>query len=380
MNAQDWIFEATDTLFFRESRPMESIGGSQLGSSFPPPARTLIGAIRTAMGEASGVDWPAYQKAQAGSHPLHATMGTPQDLGPLKFRGPWLSSKGRRLYPMPLSLLIQRGELGKVQSTHLLPGAAVECDLGRVRLPAKSRPLDGAKPEADDFLTEAGLLAFLQGQPLLEDHIVAANSLFVREPRLGIALDPERRCTGDGLLYQTEHLRPQLQAELGLGMTVYGLKAEALPATGICRLGAEGRTAHWMRAPAARLPEPKGSANKGLLLMLLTPALFDRGWLPDGFDAEVDEAGITRWRGRLHGVELLLHSAVVGKPRREGGWDMAQRAPRPLLSLVPAGSCYFCTAVSEAPAQALGALNGQQIGRDTAWGRGELAVGYWPQA
>jgi CRISPR-associated protein Cmr3 len=57
MSAQQWRFSALDTLFFKESRPIESVGGSQLSSVFPPPARTLIGAIRTAIGEANSVDW-----------------------------------------------------------------------------------------------------------------------------------------------------------------------------------------------------------------------------------------------------------------------------------------------------------------------------------
>ncbi|WP_308874022.1 hypothetical protein [Thiothrix subterranea] len=32
---QLWRFKALDTWFFRESRPMESVGGSELLSAFP---------------------------------------------------------------------------------------------------------------------------------------------------------------------------------------------------------------------------------------------------------------------------------------------------------------------------------------------------------
>jgi CRISPR-associated protein Cmr3 len=377
MSAQDWTFEAVDTLFFRESRPMESVGGSQLSSSFPPPARTLIGAIRTAIGQSQGVDWNAYQKAEPGQHPLHALMGTPSDLGPLRFQGPWLSSGGERLYPMPLHLLFKVGEGQALEHTALVPGPAVHCDLGRVRLPTKARALDGAKPLGDDFLTEAGLMAVLKGQPLKRSHWVRAQDLFDPEPRLGIALDAARRTTGDGLLYQTEHIRPRPAARLGLGMTVHGLPHDGLVQTGMGRLGAEGRMAHWRRTPAHVLPTPGGDAQTGLLLLLLTPALFQNGWLPDGFEPDPDENGVMRWRGRLCGVELLLHSAVVGKPRREGGWDMAKHLPRPLVSLVPEGSGYYCTCPETSPQAALAALHGSQIGQDTAWGRGQLAVGYW---
>ena len=36
-----WQFVPLDTWFFRESRPLESVGGAQLTSQFPPPVRTL---------------------------------------------------------------------------------------------------------------------------------------------------------------------------------------------------------------------------------------------------------------------------------------------------------------------------------------------------
>ncbi|MEM7018048.1 MAG: hypothetical protein AAF512_12010, partial [Pseudomonadota bacterium] len=36
-----WCFAPIDSWFFRESRPHGSIGGSELDSLFPPPARTI---------------------------------------------------------------------------------------------------------------------------------------------------------------------------------------------------------------------------------------------------------------------------------------------------------------------------------------------------
>ena len=54
-------FEPLDTWFFRQARPHGSMGNSELGSQFPPPVRTLLGALRTAIGDAwfarHGGDW-----------------------------------------------------------------------------------------------------------------------------------------------------------------------------------------------------------------------------------------------------------------------------------------------------------------------------------
>ena len=51
---------AFDTLFFRESRPFDAIGGSELASVFPPPPRTVLGAVRSAIGDALGADWKQF--------------------------------------------------------------------------------------------------------------------------------------------------------------------------------------------------------------------------------------------------------------------------------------------------------------------------------
>lgn len=370
MSMENWEFNALDTLFFRESRPMESIGGSQLQSVFPPPARTLIGAIRTAVGEALDTDWHAYREE---GHPLRARIGTPESLGPLGFTGPFLQEKGQRLYPLPLAVLFAGS-----RQTRLLPGAKpIVCDLGRVALPIKADPeLAGAAPRENAFVTAAGLQAFLEGRQIPASEIRERSDLFSTEERLGIARDNRTRVTGDGLLYQTSHIRPHHDRDLGVGIVVRGLDTNGLPQDGAIRLGAEGRLAAWRRNQTQSLPEPATPKQKqGLILALQTAALFTNGWLPDGFTvSEIN--GQTVWRGALNGIALTLVCGIVGKPVREGGWDMVNHCPRPLQNLVPAGSCYFCTIEGDL-SSALQALHGQQIGQETEFGRGEIAVGYW---
>lgn len=368
---QQWSFSALDTLFFKESRPMESVGGSQLASVFPPPVRTLIGAVRTSIGEALGVDWREYA---SGTHPLHAVIGGPDSLGPLRFGGPYLLSHGQRLFPAPLALL--QGSSGQ---TRLQPDSNItHCDLGAVYLPVKSDPMrHDAKPMEGALVTASGLQRFLSGDLLPSAEIRPASGLYTHEERLGIARNNSKRVTGDGLLYQTRHIRPLQHAGLQIGLIVDGLDNPAVPECGMARLGAEGRLAAWQRSPAPALPAVHCPATaKGLLLMLLTPALFAGGWLPDGFVADrQDDAHV--WLGELAGVKLRLKTSVIGKPVREGGWNMVQRAPRPLASYTPAGSCYFCEVVEGDLRQAQAALHGLQIGQETEYGRGELAVGYW---
>ena len=372
MNTETWEFNALDTLFFRESRPMESVGGSELQSSFPPPARTLIGAVRTSIGEALNTDWRRY--ASDPQHPLRERIGSPESLGPLVFTGPWLAQAGQRLHAMPLAVLFD----AEGNHTRLQPAAAPQyCDLGYVCLPEKANPsLMGAAPLEKALVTREGLQAFLEGRAVESKHIVRTHDLFSHEERLGIARDNSSRVTGDGLLYQTRHIRPHTDADLAIGIGVGGLDTQGIPRQDIVRLGAEGRLANWQRKPAPADLQPKKPVQaKGLVLLLQTHALFAAGWLPDGF-IPIEREGQTLWQGQINGITLRIVCAVTGKPVREGGWDLVNRCPRALQSLVPAGSCYFCEVDGDL-AQACQVLNGLKIGQDQEYGRGELVAGYW---
>ncbi len=385
MNKEQWVFTAFDTLFFKESRPIESIGGSQLNSLFPPPAKTLIGATRTAIGNASGVNWQKYNSDE--NHYLREVMGDANNLGPLEFCGPYLVHNKERLFPVPLAYLAAQNPASGTQQTRLVPSEHwVECDLGKVKFPVKKdNNLEGAKPFSESFISAKGLLEFLSGHAITES-LQHQDELYLCEPRLGIARDSNTRTASDGMLYQTNHIRPFKNVQIGI--SCQGLTDEIkrpsqdsvkLPSQGIIKLGAEGRIASWERTSASELPAINKPQNaKGLLLVLLTPALFSEGWLPEAFSPVTRIDGQQVWMGSINNIELCIECSVIGKPVREGGWNMAAKAPRTLSSLVPAGSCYFCTISEEENLEtAQKSLHGIQIGNEHEYGRGQLAVGYW---
>ena len=385
------VFDAFDTLFFREARPMESIGAKPLAGRFPPPPRTLAGAVRGLVGEALDVDWPAYRRGDASQAKIEQVIGKAKEagLGQLKLNGPYPILDGKRLYPAPLSLLgkpnavsdfphsnhFPNGEGVSSESLHeyvrLLPGEPVNCDLGRIRLPIKEKPTPGAKPLENVWLTAEDMNLVLSGKSPKEP--INAKQLFAAEPRLGIALDTARRSVEEGLLYQTVHARPE-------NAVCIGIDVEGMPDTvtsGVVRLGGEGRFARIdLGAVAPKLQPTQPDCWKGVMLILLTPGRFDEGqWHPPMFiKAEKDDA--TVWRGIIEGIELTIIASVIGKPVREGGWDLANHQSRPTQALIPAGTVFFCTVQGE-PAEAVKRLQGRKIGYDTELGRGELAVGFW---
>ena len=377
MNAKMWCFDPLDSWFFREARSAGATGGGELSSVFPPPARTVAGAVRYLIGQAQEVDWDDFIRAD-GCPELKGLIGVGDDLGQLRLTGPYPLWKGQRLYPAPLHLLF-KVEPGRERPDYvfLQPGEPVKCDLGKVRLPILSRSLRGAKPLENIWLDRGDLERVLCCEPPVQ--LYRAHDLYAEEPRLGIARNNSHRTVIEGLLYQTRHIR--LQSDLSIGITVVGEIPEPYPLQGLTRFGGEGRAGAMMvqePPPSAVLSPP--AVGQYLVLVLLTHADFggdvDDGWLLPGFTCDQEE-DVRVWRGQLHGVDLTLHMAVLGKAVREGGWDFAGRCPRPVTSLIPAGSVYFCTVAGD-PNVAIKTLHGQHIGNDTALGRGELAVGRWP--
>lgn len=358
------VFNATDTLFFRESRPMEALGEAQ--SVFPPPVRTLAGAVRTLIGEQFNVQWRKFDQKKE-EHPLAAHIGFGESLGNLRFQGAWLACGGERLYPAPLHLM-RKGE--KLFSL-TLDANTVRCDWGEnvrlPKLPDGDEP-KGSKPLENAWLNRAGLEAVLQGK-LPNNYIYDAKDLFKAESRLGIARDNATRSVQKGLLYQTQHIRPH--KDLSIELDVEGLP-HGLPDNAMIRLGGEGRTANLsMKQTDSTFPSANIS-NTTFALYLLTP-LYGSPCL--NFHRKACKP--TVWQGTLNGIALTLHGAITGKVQRVGGWDMAANKPRPVKSLVPAGSVFFCSVDDGDTQAAIKALHNQRIGDFTEYGYGHLAVGVW---
>lgn len=377
------LLRPVDTWFFRESRPMDAIGGSELASVFPPSPRLVLGALKTRLGEALGADWQQYAEHPAAQEEIFRLIGDGSDeegrRGALELHALDLLYDANPLYPAPAFLLKHEHTFAR-----LAPGEPVDCDLGRVRLPVLEPRLPGAKPPENEWLGLQAMNAVLAGGLPPEGTLIKISTLYHIEPRLGIARDNALGTVKESMLYQTRHVRPDHR--LAFAATLHGWP-EHVPPAGLVRLGGEGRlaaieSADPVPAPPAPVPRPD---TLGLVLLLATAADFDGSWLPPGFTRETRQDDTGRpfdvFTGTLDGTDfrLVIHSACLGKARREGGWDLRANAPRPVRSLVPAGSAYFCTVEGAPLPEAIRALHGRRIGLETRLGRGRLFVGLWNQ-
>ncbi len=369
---------AYDTWFFRESRPHDAVGASELSSLFPPPIRTVAGALRTLIGDQLKINWQTLQSATQPDFNFVSELGDAQGLGELSLNGPWINFDDQRLYPAPLYLMKNEHELKR-----LAPGSIVRCDLGSVRLPALPKDSKGFKNLEQRWITAEGMRRCLEGH-VPTDKIYTSDDLFSHEARLGIARDNATRSVEDGKLYQTQHLR--LKEKVSVGLLVKNLSSVAKdiltqPNT-LLRLGGEGRMAALKAQEQAQaFPFVNAKANakvERFVLHFLTPADFEGAMFPKDFEKTTFD-GATVWQGVINDIGLRIISAVVGKVHREGGWDMQKHQPSPVKSYIPAGSAWFCRAVdSELTWETLNTqLHGHCIGVDSAYGRGQLLLGTW---
>lgn len=377
-------FTPIDTWFFRESRPHDAAGASELSSLFPPPVRTLMGAVRSFLGDSLGVDWKKFNLNSECTE-LKQAIGDGETLGALSINGAWVCKNGQRLYPAPCYLMQKADEFIRLQI-----GEVVECDLGKVRLPELQKNKDSKKIEGgykgleQTWITREGWQKLLKGETPLKEELIQAKDLLGNEPRLGIARDNSARSVIEGRLYQTQHLR--LENDVTIELDVKGLNetlAEQLPVETkheILRLGGEGRMAvlakksHYLPLPILTIDK---QPLKKIIIHFITPAYFDGHMFPENFDKhEID--GQTVWQGKLLDIELIVEAAVIGKAHREGGWNMQKHKPRAVKSYIPAGSAWFCRVVTEVSSKdLLEKLHGQSIGAETEWGRGQILIGVW---
>ncbi len=323
---------------------------------FPPPVSSLQGAIRTAL--ARGQGWtPQYPELWP------EALGTPDDLGAMTLRGPYLNYQGDDLFPIPRHLLKSADSWN-----WLTPGDVVRTDIGWRQLPVLARPGGTVAPVENAWLTYEGLSRVLQGEFPHDDQIVNGADLWKPEPHTGLMINAETHTAESGMLFHTVHSR--FTSTTRVVLEVRGVPEEWHQDISLVPLGGEGRFAQVAissRAaiPVPALPEfPPSCGDKGYtaFVVLLTPGVF--------------EQPVHALREGPLDVSCL--TGVVGRVEMQGGWDLQRQRSRPLRPLVPAGSVWFYR-FSPKQWETVRHLHGQQVGKEQEYGYGQIVFGIWKE-
>jgi len=398
-----------DPLFFRNMQSFAAGEETWADTVALPAPSNFYGALGTAIYAAdSGVTAAAIKKG-------------------LKIKGVFLEAGGEFYFPAPLDLCQEKGRNDPVRDLYLL--RFVQKKRGVSNLP---KCLEGylvpdyellRDAEAQEF---AGFLSFLEWNRYIgsEGRCFQGHALgsFVREePKIGIKRDRKSLAAEEHMLYRAafrrylfdrradrfdrwDQVRFWVEAEMDPSLP-------SLPASGLLRLGGEGKAAKYERCESDARGKAEGKKKKpggslghekeyeGLLrdlaelkanrvfaertgagpvkkfkLVFLTPAIFserDReSWLPAGVNPENGE-----WEYKSMKFKLLACS--TGRLLPAGGWDIKDKMPKPMRWAVPAGAVYYFEVLSKASANdILEAFHWQNLSEERAEeGFGLAAVG-----
>ena len=339
-------------LIARDSRPFGMGQGNRVRSMDWISPSVVAGAVRTAVWKAKDTLTPVQLKTieVCGGFPIvDEQVYFPRPLDALIHKVNKETKIADILRVRPMS-----GSAG-VQMPHadLVPSAPV------------GMPEEDFKPESGDAFWPLATMAQWLGCDDDQSVSMKIDGLPTpaKEDRTNVTILPESGAAEDSKLFTTTGLdfvrKPKEGASEGrlsqmrIGVRVnfgedvwadFGNHAP-LPERLLVPLGGERRLAE-VRATEAdkgfwEVPQSlSGEGKKGLRMVLATPAIFEKGWLP-GWLWEKDGNLIGTIPGS--GVSVRLISAVVGRWKPLSGWsyEKGRNGPKALRRMVPAGSVYF---------------------------------------
>lgn len=336
-----------DPVIARDGRPFGN--GSRMHSLDWPRASTVAGSFRTMVGKESkeGFDQSLISRLKAMK--VH---------GPLPLKS---EEKGSYLFfPAPRDVLIRQGEKEDDREVFVLRPGEVEkgcgTDLGFASLPVMDpEPGDSFKPSAVPAFWRSDLMtSWLLGKSRqIPKDGKQVMDLPHKEDRVNVAIDPDTGASLEGMLFSTTALDLRQEGlSLSIKVETEELK-DSLPSEGLHHpMGGERRLARWVKSEDHKLwncpEEVRGALKKlapgdGIRMILATPAVFDKGWLPGWLDDQ--KQGIIPGTS----VKVQLVSTSTGRWEPLSGWSYETRSPKPLYRMVPSGSVYFFKLLEGSP-------------------------------
>jgi CRISPR-associated protein Cmr3 len=382
------FLDPCDIVFFRDDLPFGARGNQVGRCQFPPRPSVIAGALRTKVLASQSVDFDDFRDGnrvpEVVRGEIGAGHGTEGGLEPGSFAVRTLSV-GRRENGPGEAIYFRAGR-DLISPGQAKCGASAEDGL-RLLAPAQARRIPGISSLGSNinlpaiepgmepkggWLEGSSYISYLLGRTS-EARVTCESEILERDYRVGIGLDMTSRTVDEGRLFSSEGL----VMKPGWGFVVGVEGCSLLPATGLVRLGGDGRMA---RLSAWHAPEPGWGPVRDLVRstgrfrwVLQAPAIFGGGWLPA---AVREEDGQLLYQ--MEGLTARVVSAAVGPPELAGGWDLVRRGPKPFRRMVPAGSVYWFEVIKGEPEAAWEVFHGHSVSDEKAnEGFGLVHLGGW---
>lgn len=332
------FIEPNDVLMFRDGKPFSGGDDHYARGAFPPSPATFYGALRSKI---LSEKYPQYESFKDGNIPegVKKEIGTPSEHGSLTLNNFLLARRIdgaiHPIFPVPEDVVKIKGNDEK--NVFLLKpeeslNNKIICNFPFASLTPLWLKTESPIEEVNGFLSLQAMSAYLCGN--VPDEIMKSEHLYKKDERVGIKKDRTRKAAATGALYSVEYFR--FAKDIGFAVELGG--AEKFPPEGLLRLGGDHRSAFYQESSFI-LPDKEKVKNKikdtgQFKIVFLTPAIFEKGWMPDWIDAG---SGI----GTLNNITLKLISAALGKPVHIGGFDLVKKAPKDMKKAVSAGSVFY---------------------------------------
>lgn len=348
-----------DVLFFRDSKPFARGSEHFASSIFPPYPQTLYGALRTKVLEELGCDFDKFKNNQVEfrnknfinklnikEEVLKRELGTVENLGTFKLQGPLLLFKDDCIYvKCPFDVKKLDDNNYKILTPFEWEKVSLESDFNLSNYPHTFT--DKILEDVSGYISLRDLIDFYLLNQKNNCKIIPHNEIFVYEPRVGIALNPQTNTTEEGKLYMVNYVR--LKDDWSFYAKIENLSA--LPKEGAIRFGGASRVCYYKtlendpfrfytQENVEQKLKERISQTKEFKLVFLTPTIFKNGWLPNNIKFESNNNNYN-YILETPKIKAKLLTACLERPKYISGWDIANKKPKPLKKLVPAGSVYY---------------------------------------
>jgi CRISPR-associated protein Cmr3 len=295
-----YSFEPADTLFFRGAEPMNIGENHTATANFPPPVRTLKGALRTTILKQNKIAIDQYYDNNIDGELLEI-IGQADKKAGFSIIGPLFELDKMIYVPAPYSWFFDKDD-EKKDKIKIHKGAFINSPLIKTSL----KKLFWTKGEKGELKTLGGKWISLSDL-YSPNNIISRKGIddfYHMENRTGIALDSNRSVRTHHL-YSFSHARLNKNVKLIFGVD----KALPISDKGVLKLGAEQRFGLYSKMQDIDF----NKGNSGLFMSISQAA----------------------------GTEQANESIVAtGKIQYQGGWDMKKGFHKPMTGFFPPGSVF----------------------------------------
>ena len=334
-----------DTVFFRDAKPFNMGVQTWADSVFPPAPSVFMGVLRTAYLGQTGV----------------SVKQMLEDTKDLKIKGVFLK-RNYPLFPIPADLIdFDKNDDGsnKKDNKPTLLNLKQNHLISNYPLPYVLKSNDNRKIKelaGKAFIDDLTLEDYLNAKTI--ESYIDISECMTDEPKVGIGRDNSTFITEEGKLYRVgmQRMEGEMKGnaprssiddrQLSFIVEYEQLSNFKLGTT--TKVGAEGKLASLIEVKEPfNIPVPNFDSTL-LKLYFATPAIFEKGWLPNWLSADG-----TFSKHPEANVEVRLIACALNKQTQIGGFDMELGVPKPMYKVVPAGSIYYLETKSRENTQQL---------------------------